>query len=331
MSQEQAACILANAFLCTFPRRNTTKRDAEFANYPEINFNRLYSSDAHRVSQKLQCILNYFRRVCDVMPQGVLTFTRRSLKFDQLPNWLDNSKTFSNMRYYVSSDERIENADGMLQVDFANKFIGGGVLGNGLVQEEIRFLINPELIVSKLFAESLDHEESFVILGSEQFSTYDGYASTFRFGGNYDDKTPYDDWRRRRCEIVAIDALPYKSNTEQFQEAHLLRELNKAYAGFYNDNQKCPSPVSSGFWGAGAFQGDPVKAALIQFMVCRECKRHLAFFTFGDAALKQTIFELFEMLAERSVAVGKLFQILKQFNPLGKMDVASFVNANTRK
>ena len=27
---------------------------------------------------------------------------------------------------------------GMLQADFANKFVGGGVLGHGLVQEEIR-------------------------------------------------------------------------------------------------------------------------------------------------------------------------------------------------
>ena len=35
----------------------------------------------------------------------------------------------------------------MLQVDFANKFIGGGVLGHGAVQEEIRFLICPELLV----------------------------------------------------------------------------------------------------------------------------------------------------------------------------------------
>ena len=38
----------------------------------------------------------------------------------------------------------------VLQLDFANKYVGGGVLGNGCVQEEIRFLICPELIVSCL-------------------------------------------------------------------------------------------------------------------------------------------------------------------------------------
>ena len=35
-----------------------------------------------------------------------------------------------------------------LLVDFANKYIGGGVLGFGCTQEEILFLIHPELILS---------------------------------------------------------------------------------------------------------------------------------------------------------------------------------------
>lgn len=52
-----------------------------------------------------------------------------------------------------------------LQVDFANQFVGGGVTGSGLVQEEIRFLINPELIVSRLFTEALDHNECLIITG----------------------------------------------------------------------------------------------------------------------------------------------------------------------
>lgn len=47
----------------------------------------------------------------------------------------------------------------MLQVDFANRFIGGGVLSKGCVQEEIRFLINPELIVSRLFTEAFRNNE----------------------------------------------------------------------------------------------------------------------------------------------------------------------------
>lgn len=41
LSQHQVSSLLANAFLCTFPRRNTTKRDSEYSSFPYINFNRL--------------------------------------------------------------------------------------------------------------------------------------------------------------------------------------------------------------------------------------------------------------------------------------------------
>ena len=50
-----------------------------------------------------------------------------------------------------------------LQVDFANQFVGGRVTGSGLVQEEICLLINPKLIVSRLFTEALNHNECLII------------------------------------------------------------------------------------------------------------------------------------------------------------------------
>jgi len=40
LTQEQISCIVANAFLCTFPRRNTLKRKSEYSSFPDINFNR---------------------------------------------------------------------------------------------------------------------------------------------------------------------------------------------------------------------------------------------------------------------------------------------------
>jgi len=50
-------------------------------------------------------------------------------------------------------------------VDFANKLVGGGVLGRGCVQEEIRFLGFTEMIVSRLFTEELNDHECLVITG----------------------------------------------------------------------------------------------------------------------------------------------------------------------
>lgn len=65
MSQQQVACLLANAFLCTFPRRNTNDMGAEYGSYPHINFAHLYVNKyQNSVIEKITCIINYFRRVC---------------------------------------------------------------------------------------------------------------------------------------------------------------------------------------------------------------------------------------------------------------------------
>lgn len=62
-SQQQIASLLANAFLCTFPRRNTQKRNSEYRTFPDINFNRLFQSTDRSVLEKLKCVLHYFQRV----------------------------------------------------------------------------------------------------------------------------------------------------------------------------------------------------------------------------------------------------------------------------
>lgn len=67
LSQQQVACLLANAFLCTFPRRNARGANAEYSSYPSINFNPLFCGDSkHGVSavtaNKLTCLFHYFTR-----------------------------------------------------------------------------------------------------------------------------------------------------------------------------------------------------------------------------------------------------------------------------
>ena len=67
LSQQQVACLLANAFLCTFPRRNARGVTSEYANYPSINFNTLFSGSAKSgvtpvAANKLTCLFHYFTR-----------------------------------------------------------------------------------------------------------------------------------------------------------------------------------------------------------------------------------------------------------------------------
>lgn len=78
----------------------------------------------------------------------------------------------------------------VIQVDFANKYLGGGALNTGLVQEEIRFMICPEMIVSRLITEALGDKECLIMTGCEQFTEYEGYADSFKFKSDFKDKTP---------------------------------------------------------------------------------------------------------------------------------------------
>lgn len=121
------------------------------------------------------------------MPTGVITFSRICLTEDSTPSFRDSKKPLR--KPLVQCSGTIEDCMGALQLDFANKYLGGGVLNYGCVQEEIRFVICPELLVSLLFTERLDHNESVVIRGCERFSSYTGYGNTFEWLEDFDDKT----------------------------------------------------------------------------------------------------------------------------------------------
>ena len=56
LSQLQIACLLANAFLCTFPPSRW--RDA--GDYPGINFERLFGLALPANAEKIACIVHYF-------------------------------------------------------------------------------------------------------------------------------------------------------------------------------------------------------------------------------------------------------------------------------
>ncbi|KAL6971833.1 poly(ADP-ribose) glycohydrolase, partial [Sarracenia purpurea var. burkii] len=105
------------------------------------------------------------------------------------------------------------------------------------VLEEIRFMINPELIAGMLFMPCMADNEAIEIVGAERFSNYTGYASSFRFSGDNVDKRNFDSMGRRKTKIIAIDAL-CSPGKRQFGVECLLREINKAFCGFV-DQSRC--------------------------------------------------------------------------------------------
>ena len=100
-----------------------------------------------------------------------------------------------------------EHGQGCLHVDFANKYLGGGILCGGCVQEEIRFAICPELTVACLFCPVMGNTEAIQVIGAQQYCSYTGYGYSLRFGGDFVDESERDKDGTVLNGIAAIDAL----------------------------------------------------------------------------------------------------------------------------
>ena len=319
MSQEQAACLLANAFLCTFPRRNTIERESEYEKFPRINFTPLFSGHRGKCSSlkaaKLKCLFHYFYRVAvEKTPVGVLTFERKVSKSS--PVWEERTEKLGNCVFFKTGKIEDEGKD-FIMLDFANKSIGGGVLGRGAVQEEILFMIYPELLVSRLICEELTDNESLVIRGCERFSSYTGYGNTFSWSKPYIETRERDVWGRLPTEVLAIDAYVMSNFEMQLHDKYLYRELNKAHCGFLC-SRAAGGPraaFATGNWGCGAFGGDPVVKAIIQLMAAAVCGRDLVYYTFGDEKLLRSLKLLYDLLKERAT-VGEIWSGLFAFRRL---------------
>ncbi|KAF0912487.1 hypothetical protein E2562_014082 [Oryza meyeriana var. granulata] len=229
LSQELAAALLACALFCLFPTADRTK-----ARLPAINFDSLFSALCYNArqsqEQKVRCLVHYFDRVTASTPAGSISFERKVLPRRPVSNGI----TYPDMDAWMKSDVPLctfqvfstglieDEEQEALQVDFANRYLGGGALSRGCVQEEIWFMIYPELIVGMLFMVSMEDNEAIEIVGAERFSQYMGYGSAFRFTGDYLDSKPFDAMGRRKTRIVAIDALDYPTRL-QFESSGLLR------------------------------------------------------------------------------------------------------------
>ncbi|KAL7059131.1 hypothetical protein AAHC03_013893 [Spirometra sp. Aus1] len=342
LSQMQIACLLANAFFCTFPGRSGTNSRQQQPNFPSVNFNTLFcafssprdteapvATEIEKVGkqfrykvEKIICILHYFSRVLgeEGPPTGAVTFSRRCL--NNPPDFQSSEVLIGSVPFGTSSKCRIEDAGSdTTQVDFADPYIGGEFLRFGCVQEEIMCGMQPEILAGRLFLERLLPHEAALVIGAERFSNYTGYGRTFQWAGNYkeaDHCSSRDATGRWNKVIVVIDAICYRDFSEQFQETHIRRELNKAFVGFTDmaaPYQALPRVVVSGNWGCGVFRGNKGLKALIQLMACAQAGKSLAYCTFEDESLEKELQRVHDSLVASDCTVGRLWSILTRLNP----------------
>jgi hypothetical protein len=254
---------------------------------------------------KLTCLLNYFNvmvaarqsllppEVCDRIVNRRIVLQRLVLtKSHGAEWWLNECKNPMSAVRYMEKFVCIESAHDAVQADFANKHIGGGVLRTGCVQEEIRFIISPECLISVFLCDPLVDNEALLIRNTLQISSYSGYSQSFKctgfskviktlFSGNSNDsRLPIDD-------IICIDATPFTAPEErnrQFTVHSILRELEKCRCGLSFPGNK---PFATGNWGCGVFGGDSQLKAVIQWIAASACSRDLIYFPFDDVSTSQ--------------------------------------------
>eukprot|EP00741_Cyanophora_paradoxa_P021264 tig00021348_g20524.t1 len=272
---------------------------------------------------KLRCFANYLRRALlgpPTAPRHVVVQRRRLARE---PRWDLSATPLAGVRPAFRLRGAIEEAaPGVLQVDFANMYIGGGVLSTGCVQEEIRFALSPECLVSMLVCPVMQDDEAILISGTERYSDYKGYAFNLEFAGNHVDPTPMDERGNLRSYIVAIDAMDWRRGGawRQYRPECMRRELRKALAGFLPWPDVPPldaaAPIATGHWGCGAFLGDRELKFLLQAMAAAEAGRELHYYAFGETAFVAGAELVWGLACARLRTVGALWRALLSYSEL---------------
>ncbi|KAL0740706.1 hypothetical protein Bca4012_082219 [Brassica carinata] len=302
LSQELIAAILACSFFCLFPEVDRRLKHLQGINFDELF---LYTRQCMKQESKIRCIVHYFERICQCMPKGYVSFERKVLPLEYNPPYV----SYPEADYWAKSITPLCS-----------------------VKEEIRFMMNPELIAGMLFLPRMDGNEAIEIVGAERFTLYTGFGSSFQFAGDYLDNKELDRYMRRKTRVVAIDAMP-RPGRRQYKPDGLLREVNKAFTGYLHQCKhqvvslssssasathvvECSEKigVATGNWGCGVFGGDPEVKIMLQWLAISQSGRpFLSYYTFGLQAL-QNVNQVVERISLQEMNVGELWSKLVEYS-----------------
>lgn len=312
-TETQVLSLIANMFLCTF-EPDAVPRNVE-PGYPRnLTMERWFIDDNRVNLAKIACLVAYFeyhriQRSAVLIQQGIVKVRRQVLDPQQVYPWSTSSSAMLNVQ--VNANSTIESVRRSAHTDFANALIGGGVLGNGAVQEEIRMCISPELLVSLLITQQMADNEAVVISGSHIYAKYTGYAKSFAFLDAY-----RIDGVKSRSEphvVIAFDALDYSKNVgAQWSLANIDREIQKAFIAFTAKSDEM-LPIATGHWGAGVFGGSRSLKFVIQWLAASAAGRNLIYCFLGDIELQSQANSLMLRINERPMVttVGDVYTALK--------------------
>jgi hypothetical protein len=262
LTRVQCACLLAHSFFGSLKRpQNVEPNDFRFTVVD------LFLGTA--VSPNSACtFLNYFSVLGELgieqlsieSNENTLTFERLGYKKGPSPwNWENSTKPLSKVKLV---DGDISQCKADVHAEFANAFIGGGVMTGDAAMEETLFLTKPELMVAMAIQNRMVDEEAIRISGALQYSKVKGFGQDFEFDGDY----IIENTTRNGLPppvVVAIDAI--RGGGPALTKSGMLRDMNKARIAFEG-----ATVLGTGHWGCGAFGNNHNLMFLKQWLAASE-------------------------------------------------------------
>lgn len=146
-----------------------------FLGFLETGHTFFYAMTMESISQKskFECLMNYFRLVYKRCEEDENYFNyaskfslqRNCPNLKPIDHWYLSEKQLRSIQIMpIGSMEDCPVTN--LKADFANEFLGGGVLEFGNVQEEIMFVICPELLLSVFLCAPMAENEAVIMVGA---------------------------------------------------------------------------------------------------------------------------------------------------------------------
>ncbi|KAL4465057.1 hypothetical protein ABPG72_012240 [Tetrahymena utriculariae] len=297
LSRLQVACLLSNMFFLTFENQITLNALPETFDF--LKWITFIVDKKRNVSnqQKLVCLLHYFWRIQKEFASQENTLQSQVITFERLINENDHillkiSVDENKMNDFEIVDDRgIELFEDFecIHCDFANKFLGGGVLRTGCVQEEIMLTVTPEALAGILFCQRQNDKDAILITGAQRFCQFEGYRESFKFVGPHYSNFEVDKLDRKKVYTLAMNAISFKQNPkDQYKKDKIHRELGKCFIGFQGSSFSESSrtvPIITGNWGCGVFKGDPQLKLIIQWLSASLLSRKVYYASFKENSL----------------------------------------------
>lgn len=316
LTKLQCLSILSNLFFCTLIKQTESRFLKHIYTIKGwVSFGKIDNR-----MEKLKCFLNYFNFYFNNLnntDKDALVNIKRIVSYPTLDYeaWKNDTNSVLNEILIEKEKSIFDYQDNKyVQVDFANKYIGGGVLNSGCVQEEIMFTIMPECIISMLFSEFMKDYEAILISNVGKYADFIGYDSSFKFVKN-------DNLQIYETNVLAIDALHYdkRNSYEEKSLKCVLRELNKAYIGF---DIKFDYTIVTGKWGCGVFNGNAKLKFILQWLAASRAKKNLIFCTFGDC----NFYLSDKIIAKyKNKSTEELFSKMDEWTKLEKCDLFEYL------